>query len=125
MKKEFKTGKWLISGALLAALGVYTAPAFANGGEDQADPAANWDTHCKKCHGADGAGKTAMGKRFKLRDYTDPEVQATFTDEDIIKVTTEGIEGDCKSKMKPHNDKLSAGEIEALVGYIRAMAKKE
>ena len=125
MKKEFKTGKWLISGALLAALGFYTAPAFANGGEGPAEPAANWDTHCKKCHGDDGSGKTAMGKRFKLRDYTDPEVQATFTDEEIIKVTAEGIEEDGKSKMKPYNDKLSAEEIGALVGYIRAMAKKE
>ncbi len=86
-----------------------------------AAPAAeNWDNHCAKCHGADGKGQTKVGKKLKLKDYTDAAVQAKMTDEEIIKVTTEGVMVDGKEKMKAFKDELSADEIKDFVAFIRA-----
>lgn len=86
----------------------------------QADVDANWKKNCASCHGQDGSGKTAMGKRLKVGDYTDPAVQDKFTDEEAIKVTKEGIEKDGKQVMKPYADKLSDEEIKELVAKIRS-----
>jgi mono/diheme cytochrome c family protein len=86
-----------------------------------AAPAAeNWDNHCAKCHGADGKGQTKVGKKLKLKDYTDAAVQAKLTDEEIVKVTTEGVIADGKEKMKAFKDELSADEIKDFVAFIRA-----
>ena len=82
--------------------------------------AENWDNHCAKCHGADGKGQTKVGKKLKLKDYTDAKVQAEMKDEDMIKATTDGIfEAAGKEKMKAYKEELSADEIKELVAYIR------
>ncbi len=86
-----------------------------------AAPAAeNWENHCAKCHGADGKGQTKVGKKLKLKDYTDAKVQAELKDDEMIKVTSEGYFVDGKEKMKAFKDELSADEIKDLVAYIRA-----
>lgn len=86
-----------------------------------AAPAAeNWDNHCAKCHGADGKGQTKVGKKLKLKDYTDAAVQAKMSDEEIIKVTTEGVMVDGKEKMKAFKGELSEQEIKDFVAFIRA-----
>ncbi|MEY2529387.1 MAG: hypothetical protein QOJ05_1477, partial [Verrucomicrobiota bacterium] len=33
-----------------------------------ADAAANWNQHCASCHGKDGSGSTAMGKKLGVKD---------------------------------------------------------
>src|SRR3990172_1088463 len=50
---------------LLTALSVTAGAAFG------ATTAENWDNFCAKCHGPDGAAKTVVGKKLKLKDYTD------------------------------------------------------
>ena len=80
----------------------------------------NWENHCAKCHGADGKGQTKVGKKLKLKDYTDAAVQAKMTDEEIIKVTNEGITADGKEKMKAFKGELSDDEIKDFVAFIRA-----
>jgi cytochrome c6 len=89
-----------------------------------ADIKTNWSKHCTKCHGADGKGQTTMGKKLKVADYTDPKVQAKFTDEEMIKITKEGKKEGSKTLMKGYSDVLSDQEIKDLVAYIRTMAKK-
>jgi cytochrome c553 len=80
----------------------------------------NWENHCTKCHGEDGKGQTKVGKKLKLKDYTDAKVQAEMKDEEMIKATTEGIlDAAGKEKMKGYKDELSADEIKDLVAYIR------
>ncbi|MCU0792078.1 MAG: cytochrome c [Opitutaceae bacterium] len=79
----------------------------------------NWENHCAKCHGADGKGATKVGKKLKLKDYTDAAVQAAMTDEEILKVITEGIFEGEKEKMKAYKDELSEAEIKELVAYVR------
>ena len=80
----------------------------------------NWENHCAKCHGADGKGQTKVGKKLKLKDYTDAKVQAELKDEEMIKVTAEGYFADGKEKMKAFKGELSEQEIKDLVAYIRA-----
>jgi len=85
-----------------------------------AAPAAdNWDNHCTSCHGADGKAQTKSGKKLKIRDYTDPKVQAELKDEDMIKATADGVVVDGKEKMKGFKADLTADEIKDLVAFIR------
>jgi cytochrome c6 len=87
----------------------------------QAAPVAeNWENHCTKCHGEDGKGQTKVGKKLKLRDYTDPKVQAELKDDEMIKVITEGVyDAAGKEKMKGYKDELTAEEIKEFIAYIR------
>lgn len=85
-----------------------------------AAPAAeNWENHCAKCHGADGKGQTKAGKKLNVKDYTSAKVQAEMKDEEMVKVTTNGVSENGKEKMKAFKDELSAAEIKDLVAYIR------
>ena len=45
------------------------------------DAKATYDQTCAKCHGADGAGDTRMGKKLGAKDYTDAKVQADLKDD--------------------------------------------
>lgn len=84
----------------------------------------NWTSHCAKCHGADGAGKTTIGKKLKLVDYTTAEGQAAFTDEKAVEVITSGAIENGKAKMNPFKEKLSADEINDLVKHVRSFGPK-
>jgi len=89
-----------------------------------ADVKTNWEKHCQKCHGADGKGQTTMGKKLKLLDYTNPEHQKKFTDEEAFKITKEGKKEGDKTLMKAYKDELTDQEIKELVEYVRKFAKK-
>ena len=89
-----------------------------------ADVKENWSKQCAKCHGEDGKGQTTMGKKLKVADYTDPKVQAKFTDEEMFKITKEGKKEGSKTLMKGYADVFSDQEIKDLVALIRTMAKK-
>jgi len=79
----------------------------------------NWDKNCKKCHGADGKGQTAMGKKLELKDLTDAKYQASFTDAQATKAIKEGIKDGDKTKMKAAEG-LSDDDIKALVAKCRS-----
>jgi mono/diheme cytochrome c family protein len=105
----------LLESALLAAA---TLP-FLHG----AAPSAIWADQCAKCHGEDGKGQTKMGKKLGIRDLTDAQVQAKFTDADAIKAIKEGIKDkDGKLAMKPIEG-LTDAEIASLVPYVRTLKK--
>ena len=93
----------------------FAAPAFA----DDA-PADIWKAKCKSCHGANGDADTKEGKKSKIKDMTDPQWQAKNSDAEIKKVITDGKPD---TKMKAYGNKLSAGEIDGLVKYIRTLKK--
>jgi len=84
----------------------------------------NWTAHCAKCHGPDGAGKTTMGKKLKLTDYTTAEGQAAFTDETATSAITNGVVVDGKTRKNGFKEKLSAEEIGELVKFVRAFGPK-
>ena len=87
-----------------------------------ADAKETYDKDCAKCHGEDGKGKTKMGEKAGVKDYTDAKVQDALKDEDMIKAIKEGVKEDDKTKMKAFTD-LSDDEVKALVAYIRAFKK--
>jgi mono/diheme cytochrome c family protein len=74
---------------------------------------------CASCHGPDGAGKTAMGTALKIRDLRSDDVQKQ-TDADLNRIITKG-----KNKMPAYDGKLKKEQIEQLVGYVRALGKKQ
>jgi len=81
-----------------------------------------WTNQCAKCHGADGAGKTKVGQKLKLKDYSDAKIQADLKDEDIAKAIKSGITENGKERMKAFSD-ISDADVTALVGYIRTFKK--
>jgi cytochrome c6 len=82
------------------------------------DAAPTFKTKCAACHGADGKGETAMGKKFGLRDLASPDVQK-MSDDDLSAIVADG-----KNKMPSYKKSLKPEEIKELVGYIRSLAKK-
>ncbi len=88
-----------------------------------ADAKENWTKHCQKCHGEDGKGQTTMGKKLKVKDYTDAKVQESMKDEEMIKITKEGKKEGDKTLMKAFGSEFSDAEIKALVEYVRKFKK--
>jgi mono/diheme cytochrome c family protein len=82
-----------------------------------------WDHSCAKCHGAEGKGDTRIGEKLGVKNYTDPAVQAKFTDEQAFKDIKNGVEVDGRKKMPAFGDKLSDEEIHDLVKHIRSFKK--
>ncbi len=99
----------------LGVIGVISANA--------ADAKENFEKICAKCHGADGTGKTKMGEKLKVRDYTNTAVQASLKDEEMTKAIKEGVKEGDATKMKAYGDVLSDNEIKALAAYVRAFKK--
>lgn len=80
---------------------------------------------CKKCHDWDGKAQTAMGKKFKIVDFTTAEYQQNTTDERIKKTILEGYQDpeDPKRKMKAFKGQVSEEQAAELVKVIRAFGE--
>src|SRR5271170_4703791 len=63
---------------------------------------------CSMCHGIDGKGYSAL----KTPDFTDPKVQASLTDKEIVETIKNGKKG---TAMPAFADKLSDDQIKSLV----------
>ena len=74
---------------------------------------------CSVCHGEDGAGKTAKGKKLKMKDIRAAEVQkltpAQWT-ETILKGSGQDMDG--------YEKELGAEMARKLAAYMRDLAKK-
>lgn len=73
--------------------------------------------NCKNCHGTDGKAQTKMGKKHEIDSFADAAWQARHTDAEIREAIANGVKD---TKMKAYGKKLSAEQIDALVGYVRA-----
>jgi len=73
---------------------------------------------CAGCHGADGAGATAMGKKFKLRDLRSADVQKQ-SDADLQGIIAKG-----KPPMPAFGKTLDDAKVQELVAYTRSIAAK-
>lgn len=99
---------------ILTLLTILVSLTILNGGEVKE----TFNKKCGICHGEDGKGQTKMGQKFEIRDYTDPKVQSSIKDEEIVKAVKNGFK-----QMKP-NTVLTDDEIKALVKYMREFVKK-
>ena len=88
-----------------------------------ADVKENWEKNCAKCHGTDGKGKTKMGEKLEVKDYTSAKVQEELKDDKMTKAIKDGVKDGDKTKMKAFGDVLSDDEIKALVKFIRDFKK--
>jgi len=88
-----------------------------------ADAKENWEKNCQKCHGTDGKGQTTMGKKLKIKDYSDSKVQAEMKDADMLKTIKEGKKEGDVTRMKAFGDALNDDEIKALVKFVRDLKK--
>jgi cytochrome c6 len=73
---------------------------------------------CASCHGKDGRAATFKGKLRSARNLSDPRWQAEVSDERIFNSITNG-----RGKMPSFGKKLSEGEINSLVSYVRGLKK--
>jgi len=73
---------------------------------------------CAVCHGADGAGKTAKGKKLKVKDVR--ETVGKLTAEQMADIVTNGKPPD----MDAYGKELSGDQIKQIVDYYRGLAKK-
>jgi mono/diheme cytochrome c family protein len=97
-------------------ISVIVAIVFASSGAAfGADASALWGQHCASCHGKDGSGNTAMGKKLAVKDYSKDQ---GFSDAEAANVIKNG-----KGKMKAYKDKLSDADVKALVAYVRSLKK--
>jgi len=96
------------------ALGLSTGIAHAQG-KTAVD---NYLDKCSVCHGTDGAGKTAKGRKLKLPDVRQTSVK--FTAEQMVETVTKGKAPDMDSFSKD----FSADQIKQIVDYYRSLAKK-
>ena len=97
------------------SMSVIVAIVMASGAAFGADASALWGQHCASCHGKDGSGNTAMGKKLGVKDYTKEQ---SFSDAEAANVIKSG-----KGKMKAYKDKLSDADVKALVAYVRGLKK--
>src|SRR5207247_6641780 len=81
------------------------------------DGAALYREHCKECHGAAGRPtKQAMGKYKDIKAF-DAAFLAARSDDSLVAVLKHGAKDG--KEMKSFKEKLSAGEMIALVKYVR------
>jgi mono/diheme cytochrome c family protein len=72
---------------------------------------------CSVCHGADGAGKTAKGRKLKVNDIH--ETLSKMGEAEMTKVVAEG-----KGKnMDGFSKELNAAQIKGVVEYYRSLGK--
>ena len=93
-------------------------PRSAGGGPSQAEQM--FATVCATCHGVDGTGKGPAAESLnpKPRNYTDPQWQASVTDDQIKEIILKGGQGVGKSPMMPGQPQL-ADQPEVLDGLVK------
>ena len=90
----------------------FSTMGYAQSGAD------TYKAKCQMCHAADGGGDTPAGKSTKVRPFNSDEVMK-MSDDDLIKITTDG-----HGKMPKYKGKLTDDQIKDVVAYIHTLQKK-
>ncbi len=110
---------WQIAVAVpsIIAIALALTPPKAFSGTAGDDGERTFRSKCSICHGVDGSGNTATGKKQKIRDLRSADVQKQMDDQ-LAEIIAKG-----KGKMPGYEGKLTTDEIKHLVGYLRELAK--
>lgn len=84
------------------------------GAAQAADGKALFASKCTVCHGQDGKGQSAMGKKLGVKDLS----VTKLSEADIEATIAKG-----KGKMTPFGGKLSPEEIKAVAGFVKGGLK--
>ena len=90
---------------------------FALSASAQKDPKDLYLDKCAACHGADGAGQTAKGKKLKMKGAK--ETTGKMSAADMIKIVQNGKGAD----MDAYGKEFNADQIKGLVEYYRSLGK--
>ncbi len=101
--------------AVAHASSAAVAPVAGTARKDPPDGASIFKSNCTMCHGPDGKGIAAL----KTPNFTDPQVQASLTDQQMIDIITNGKKG---TAMPAWRDKLSEQDIRAVQAYVRSLS---
>ncbi|HKT80939.1 MAG TPA: cytochrome c [Vicinamibacterales bacterium] len=112
MKKMNKT--LMIAGVALSVVAGFASRANAQGKTAEEV----YLDKCAVCHGPDGAGKTAKGRKLKVKDVR--ETAGKMTVEQMIAVVTKGKDPDMDAFGKELGDEM----VKQIVAYYRGLAKK-
>jgi mono/diheme cytochrome c family protein len=114
----------MIAVALLLAQASLPSPApIAPQAVQEVTPAeVTFSQRCIGCHGADGRGQTGLGRELKVPDFTSEAWQKSISDEQMLRVITEGKKG---KSMMAFGNKISPAEIASLVPYLRAFGRTQ
>ena len=104
-----------ILGQIAAACGMLAMAVLAAWA--QSDAKDIYLNKCAVCHGPDGAGKTAKGRKVKAVDVRDSSKKLSV--DQMIKIVQEG-KGD---NMNAYGKDLSKEQTRAVVEYYRSLAK--
>jgi len=110
--------KLVTSAALLAGAGLLFAGHLVTA---SAAPPAAQDVYldkCSVCHGQDGAGNTAKGRKLKVKNVRSPEVQK-LSEAEMIDIVAKGKGKDMDGFGKELGDDM----VKQLVIYYRSLAK--
>ncbi len=83
----------------------------------QGDSKALYMSKCATCHGADGAGKTAMGKKLKVQDAQ--TASSKMSADDMVKIVADGK----GPSMTGYSKQFNPEQIKGLVDYYRSLGK--
>jgi mono/diheme cytochrome c family protein len=108
----------LAAGLIMMAAIVLNSPTAISGTLSAGADDGIFKAKCAPCHGADGSGNTAMGKKLSVRDMRSAEVQGQ-SDAQLYSLIAKG-----KGKMPAYAKSLSQQQIQQLVAYIRQIGKK-
>lgn len=104
----------IATAATIAILAVAGAARGADGGE-------LFTKNCRACHGEDGKGNTAMGRKSGIKDLK----TSKLTPEEIRnQIKTGKKEPNQGAKMPAFEGKLNEDEIEAIAGFLLELRKK-
>jgi mono/diheme cytochrome c family protein len=110
-----------LSRFLLPLLVLGASSAFAN---ESTHIAQTYLDKCARCHGDTGSGETPLGKKLHCKDYSSKQAQSLFTDEDALRSISDGKTAGEKRTMPAYKDDLPESERQALLGYLRSLAKR-
>ena len=79
-----------------------------------ADGKALFGSKCAVCHGPDGKGQSAMGKKLGVKDLTTTKLSAGDIEATVLKG---------KGKMTPFEGRLSAEEVKAVSAFVKGGLK--
>jgi cytochrome c6 len=91
--------------------------AMAEEKEKSSPGAGTFKSKCILCHGADGMGKTPLGKQLQAANLGSNDVQKR-SDAELRKIVHDG-----QTNMPPFGDQLSDEEISQVIRYVRQFGK--
>jgi mono/diheme cytochrome c family protein len=107
----------------VAAICVLAGPVPLAAEDTPAGTRQYWEEHCASCHGVEGKADTKAGKKIGAINFTDPQNQAKFTDEQMFTAIKAGVKNKSgKYTMKPAEN-ASDELIKSLVAYVRSFKK--